>query len=106
MRGLVRSAEVEGAIGEIINLGTGQEISIGELALQITSLMNRDIKVVSDEQRLRPSSSEVHRLCCNSGKADRLLGWRRQYSLEEGLRETIGWLKESAHLEESKRYHI
>ncbi len=106
VRGLVRSAEVEGAIGEIINLGTGQEISIGELALQITSLMNRDIKVVSDEQRLRPGNSEVHRLCCNSGKADRLLGWRRQYSLEEGLRETIGWLKESAHLEESKRYHI
>ena len=106
VRGLVRSAEVEEAIGEVINLGTGEEISIGDLAMKIASLMGRDIEIRSDEQRLRPGRSEVHRLCCNNLKAQRLLAWRPQCSLDDGLRQTIDWLKKSEGLEESRRYHI
>ncbi len=106
VNGFVRIAEVEESIGEVINLGTGQEVSIGDLIKRIASLLGQEIEVVTDEQRLRPGSSEVRRLCCNSGKAERLLGWRPRYSLEEGLRQTIAWLKETSDPEEARRYQI
>ncbi len=106
VRGLVRNAEVEEAIGEVINLGTGQEILIGDIAKKITSLINRDIKILTDEKRLRPGSSEVHQLCCNNKKAERLLAWTPKCSLDEGLRQTIDWLKKSDNLEDPTGYHI
>jgi len=106
VRGLVRSAEVREAIGEVINLGTGQEISIGDMAKKIASFINRDIEILADEIRLRPGSSEVHQLCCNNTKAESLLAWKPRFSLEEGLRQTIEWLKKSDSLEDPMRYHI
>jgi len=106
VRGLVRNAEVEEAIGEVINLGTGQEILIGDIAKQIASLINRDIRILTDEKRLRPGSSEVHQLCCNNTKAERLLAWKPKISLDEGLRQTIDWLKKSDNLEDPTGYHI
>ena len=106
VRGLVRNAEVEEAIGEVINLGTGQEILIGDIAKKIASLINRDIRILTDEKRLRPGSSEVHQLCCNNTKAERLLAWKPRFSLEEGLRQTIDWLKKSDNLEDPTGYHI
>lgn len=106
VRGMVRGAEVDGAIGEIINLGTGQEISIGDLAKKIVSIIGRDVEIHGDEARLRPWTSEVHRLCCDNAKAQRLLAWRPQYSLEEGLKEAITWMSESGTLVDSRRYHI
>jgi nucleoside-diphosphate-sugar epimerase len=106
VRGLVRNAEVGEAIGEVINLGTGQEILIGDIAKKIASLINRDIKIVTDKKRLRPGSSEVHQLCCNNTKAERLLAWKPRFSLEEGLRQTIDWLKKSNNLEDPTGYHI
>ncbi len=104
--GIVRCAVVREAIGEVINFGTGQEVSIGDLAMQIASLMNRDLKILTDEKRLRPESSEVHQLCCNNTKAERLLAWKPRFSLEEGLRQTIDWLKKSDNLEDPRGYHI
>ncbi len=106
IRGFLRCAEVEESVGEVINLGTGREISIRDLATTINSLMDRDVKIITDDQRIRPGTSEVHRLCCNSDKAGRLLGWSAQYSLEEGLQETITWLKKSGDLEDAGRYHV
>jgi len=106
IRGFLRCAEVEESVGEVINLGTGREISIRDLAKTINSLMDRDVKIITDDQRIRPGTSEVHRLCCNSDKAGRLLGWSAQYSLEEGLQETINWLKTSGDLEDAGRYHV
>jgi dTDP-glucose 4,6-dehydratase len=106
VHGLIRVAEADGAIGEIVNIGTGGEISIGDLAKRIAALIDGNIEILSDEQRLRPGSSEVRRLCCNNAKAQRLLGWRPQYSLDEGLKQTIAWFQESGHLDESGRYHI
>lgn len=104
--GMVRGAEVDEAIGEVVNVGTGREISIGDLAKTIIAITGRDVKIQSDEERLRPGTSEVHRLCCDNAKAQRLLEWQPQYSLEEGLKEVIGWMSESAEFEESRRYHI
>ncbi|MFQ5911191.1 MAG: GDP-mannose 4,6-dehydratase, partial [Thermoplasmata archaeon] len=106
VRGLVRNAEVEEAIGEVINLGTGQEMLIGDIAKKIASIINRDIRILTDEKRLRPGSSEVHQLRCNNTKAERLLAWKPRFSLEEGLRQTIDWLKKSDNLEDPRGYHI
>lgn len=104
--GMVRGAEVDEAIGEVVNVGTGREISIGDLAKTIIAITGRDVKIQSDEERLRPGTSEVHRLCCDNAKAQRLLEWQPQYSLEEGLKEVIGWMSESKASEEMRRYHI
>jgi dTDP-glucose 4,6-dehydratase len=104
--GLARCAEADGAIGEVINLGTGQEISISELAKKIALIIGRKITFESDDQRLRPGTSEVQRLCCDNAKAQNLLAWRPQYTLEKGLKETIAWFKETGRVDEYRRYHI
>jgi len=106
IRGFLRCAEVEESVGEVINVGTGREISIRDLATTINSLMDRDVQIITDDQRIRPGTSEVQRLCCNNDKAGRLLGWSARYSLGEGLQETIGWLKKSGDLEDAGRYHV
>lgn len=106
VRGMVRGAEVDEAIGEVINVGTGREISIGDLAKTIIAIIGQDVEIQSDEQRLRPGTSEVHRLCCDNAKAQRLLAWRPQHSLEEGLQRTVDWFKQSDYPQESRTYHI
>jgi dTDP-glucose 4,6-dehydratase len=80
------------AVGEVINAGSGREISIGDLASLILRLMGRDIPIIEDTQRLRPANSEVERLLCANDKARKLLGWTPRVSLEEGLQRTIDWV--------------
>ena len=95
VEGFVKAGECESAIGEVINLGTGREISIGELAKTILTMMKKDLPVVSQDQRIRPENSEVERLCADNRKAKELLDWQPRCSLEEGLALTIDWLKEN-----------
>jgi len=82
------------SVGEVINLGSGREISIGGLASLIANLVGEKIEIEVDQQRIRPEKSEVERLLCDSTKARELTGWKPRYSLEEGLKATISWLKE------------
>ena len=77
-----------------MNLGTGQEISIDDLAVKIAEVMDREIKIVSDDQRKRPAASEVGRRISNNAKAKRLLGWEPAVALDEGLRRTVRWVEE------------
>lgn len=88
--------------GEVINVGSGFEISIGDTARLIAELMGADIEILCDEQRLRPQRSEVERLCASREKAQRLLGWQPRYAGREGLRggltQTIVWFRDPAHL--------
>jgi NAD dependent epimerase/dehydratase len=81
--------------GEVINLGNGKEISIGDLASKICKLLGRDIPVVCDSDRLRPEGSEVDRLCADASKAAKLLGWTPGHSLDEGLERTIAWMRDN-----------
>jgi NAD dependent epimerase/dehydratase len=90
--GFVAAAESDLAVGETINLGTGREISIGDLAKLIERLAGRPLHIESDSQRLRPEASEVERLLADVSKAERLLNWKPQVSLEDGLERTIEWL--------------
>lgn len=96
VQGFIAAAESEQAVGETINLGSGREISIGDLAHLIAELMGRPIEIETDTQRLRPAGSEVERLLADFEKARRLLGWEPKVSLEGGLEQTIEWVSQNA----------
>jgi NAD dependent epimerase/dehydratase len=96
VEGFIKAAETRKAIGETINLGSGREISIKDLAALILKLMNRDIPIALEGARLRPENSEVDRLCADNRKGKSILGWTPKYSLEEGLTATIGWIRENS----------
>jgi NAD dependent epimerase/dehydratase len=100
--GFVRVAEHDEAVGEVINVGSGLETSIGDLARTIAELMDAEVTIALDEQRLRPDKSEVDRLRADIGKAERLLGHRPAYGGRDGLRrgltETIAWFRRPENL--------
>jgi len=93
--GFVSAAENQQAIGEVINLGTGREVSVRELAQTILKIMGKDLPIKIDDQRVRPQSSEVERLCADNAKAREILHWQPRYALEDGLRQTIDWIREN-----------
>jgi dTDP-glucose 4,6-dehydratase len=96
VEGFVKAAETPEAIGQVINLGSGQEISIRELAEKILKLLNSNSIITSETERVRPEGSEVERLCADNRKGQTLLGWSPKYSLEEGLKATIEWIRENS----------
>ncbi len=93
VEGFISAAECQRAVGEVINLGSGREVSINELAAKILKMIGRSLPVVVEEDRVRPEDSEVERLCADNTKARQLLGWQPGHSLESGLEKTIEWLK-------------
>jgi NAD dependent epimerase/dehydratase len=96
VEGFIKAAETPKAIGEVINLGSGREISIRDLAGLILKLMNRDLAITLEGARVRPENSEVDRLCADSRKGQSILGWSPKYSLEDGLAATIEWIRENS----------
>lgn len=102
VRGFINALHADDIFGEVINIGNGFEISVGEITSLIAELMGADVRVVSDEARLRPKGSEVERLCSDNKKAQRLLGWTPEYGdlagLKRGLKETIDWFSKSENL--------
>jgi NAD dependent epimerase/dehydratase len=93
--GFIKAAETPKAVGEVINLGSETEISIGELASLILQLLGKDMPIVAESARVRPDNSEVERLCADSSKARMLLDWSPRYSLAEGLKQTIEWIEQN-----------
>ena len=106
VEGVIRIAESEQALGEVINLGTGREVSVGKLAEMIFGIMGQEPDIVVDEQRIRPGKSEVMRLIADAGKAKRLLGWTPAMSLEEGLSQTVDWIKANPGFFRTAEYHV
>jgi NAD dependent epimerase/dehydratase len=94
VEGFLRAAIADNVLGQTINLGSGREISIGNLALLIARLLGKQVQIITDERRRRPEKSEVERLLADNSKAKRLLGWEPRVSLEEGLLRTIDWMRE------------
>lgn len=91
--GFIAIYESEKTVGEEINIATGQEISIGELAWELIRQVNPKAKIVCDEERLRPEKSEVNRLLGCNRKLKELTDWQQKWSFSEGIRETIDWLR-------------
>jgi dTDP-glucose 4,6-dehydratase len=95
--GFVSIAACDAALGRAVNIGRGEDISIGELVETIASRLGRAILVESEGQRIRPAASEVERLLAGTALAKRLWGWQPRYSLEQGLDETIAWVERNLH---------
>lgn len=91
VNGFLHAAEADEAVGQEFNLGSGRDISIGELAQMIFKIVGCDREIVSEDARERPADSEVSRLLCDNRKAVRLLGWSPAVSLEDGLGRTLAW---------------
>lgn len=104
--GFLAAAIAPAAIGQTINLGSGREISIGDLVLLIGKLMDCPMPVAQDDQRLRPEKSEVERLLADNTLARTLLGWEPQVTLEEGLTCTIEWLRSNQDKYRSDTYAV
>lgn len=98
--GFLAVAQHPAAVGQVINVGSGREISIGDLARLIVQLVGSSSEVVEDNQRIRPANSEVERLLCGHAKAKDLLGWTPRIGLEEGLQRSIDWFR--GHLDRYK----
>ncbi len=104
--GFIAIAESEKTIGEEINIATQQEISIGDLAKEIISQINPSAKIICDEQRLRPEKSEVNRLLGANAKIKELTDWQQQYTFEQGIAETIEWLRQNMDSYKTDIYNV
>lgn len=93
--GFIAIAESDRTVGQEINIATQQEISIGDLAETIIDQINPKAKIICDEQRLRPDKSEVNRLLGSNAKIKELTDWTQQYTFEQGIAETIAWMRQN-----------
>jgi dTDP-glucose 4,6-dehydratase len=97
VEGYIAAATHDAAIGETFNLGSNREISIGDLAQLLIRLVGADAKIETEDQRVRPANSEVERLLADNAKARELLEWVPRVTLEEGLQQSIDWMRENRH---------
>jgi NDP-hexose 4,6-dehydratase len=104
----VGTAPGSAVLGEVFNCGPGDDVSIGDLAAEIVSLMGVQADIVADAQRLRPKESEVMRLVCDADKLRKRTGWLPRVSRAEGLRATIEWFADPANLSRYTldEYHV
>jgi len=93
VQAFIKMAECKQAVGMTVNTGSGRGIAIEELAEIIIQKSNPDAKIICNDSRIRPEKSEVMNLLCNNTLARDLIHWEPQYSLEDGLELTIGWMK-------------
>lgn len=100
--GFIAALHAPNAVGEVINLGSNFEISIGDAAQTIADVMGADIEIVTDDQRVRPEKSEVERLFASNTKARELLAWTPQYGgiegFKRGISETVTWFRQPSNL--------
>jgi dTDP-glucose 4,6-dehydratase len=104
--GFMKAAASEATIGEVVNVGSGREISIGELFHHIRDLVGRDVTLEVEEERVRPDGSEVERLLADVCKAKELMGWTPTVSFTEGLQKTITWIEHHLDLYQANQYTV
>ncbi len=96
--GFLAVAACDRAVGEVVNIGSGREISIGDLVQLLIAITGSTATVTTDPARLRPAGSEVERLLCDNTRARQWAGWVPEVPLEEGLRRTSEWIRDNRHL--------
>jgi dTDP-glucose 4,6-dehydratase len=106
VEGFIKIAEAEQVLGEVINLGTGMMVGVGELIQLVGKLIGKQLHPVSESDRQRPEKSEVLKLQSDNRKAHELIDWVPQISLEEGLRRTIAWVTEHPSLFQPDQYTV
>lgn len=102
----IKIAESEKTVGEVINAGSNFEISIGDTVEKIINIIGRDVKIICDDERIRPEKSEVNRLWADNSKIKELTEWRPQYDVDSGLRETIEWIKNNMQYFKTNIYNV
>jgi NAD dependent epimerase/dehydratase len=105
-RGFLLAGSVQKSVGEVVSLGTGKGVTIGELVTIIQSLTGTNKTVTEEQQRIRPEKSEVFKLICNNEKAKLILGWNPEIGLEDGLKQSIEFIRANSHLYKSDQYII
>lgn len=105
-RGFVASARSERCIGTVCNLGVGEGTSVGEFVDRIGALLGIELQVQTDPQRVRPANSEVSRLISDNSRMKKLTGWNPTVSLDEGLRETIDYIRKNLHEYRPDHYSV
>jgi len=105
-RGFLEIFRADVLLGEVTNIGMNEETSVGDLAALIARIMEVQVEVHTDKQRVRPELSEVERLRCDNGKLVALTGWKARYNLQQGLEETIRSVREHANLYKSELYNV
>lgn len=93
--GFIEIAKSDKIIGEEINIATSHEISVGDLASRLIKIINPAAKIICEEERLRPEKSEVNRLLGCNKKLKALTNWEQKYSFDQGLKETVDWMKQN-----------
>ncbi len=105
-RGFVQAMDCDECLGEVVNIGSEFEISVGDTAALIAEAMSRDIEIITDADRVRPAGSEVERLFAGTEKAQRLFNWSPEFAGREGflrgLAETANWFQEEKNLKQYK----
>ncbi len=104
--GFIKFAQCRRTTGEVVNLGSGYEVSVQKIVDVVGKILNRKLHIVVDRKRIRPKESEVERLFSDSQKALRLFGWKPVTRLEDGLRETILWMEKNIHRYKEEIYNI
>jgi len=95
IRGFIQVGKCDEALGKVANIGTGTDISIEELVKKILGLMGKQGEIEVEDRRIRPEKSEVMQLLSDTRLAQKLFQWAPQYTLEDGLRETIEWYRKN-----------
>jgi dTDP-glucose 4,6-dehydratase len=108
VKGFIAGAETDDAIGEVINIGSAFEVTIGDTVKYIAEVMDRNVDILSDEHRIRPAASEVERLYADNSKARQLLNWSPRYAgvdgFKQGLRKTVAWFSNNDNIKHYKSH--
>jgi len=104
--GFVKMALSDRSVGELINVGFGAGITIGELAEKIIKIIGGKVEIISDDQRVRPKNSEVMELICSNNKAKELIDWEPHYNLMDGIKETVSFIQDNLDLYKTEIYNI
>ncbi len=106
VKGFIAAMNSEKAIGEVINIGSSFEISVGDTAHTIANVIGKEINIITEDQRLRPIKSEVERLFADNNKAKELMGWQPEYGsldgFKMGLQQTVEWFSNPKNLSNYK----
>ncbi|HEY8890135.1 MAG TPA: NAD-dependent 4,6-dehydratase LegB [Clostridium sp.] len=102
----IKIAESEKTIGEVINAGSNHEITIGETVKKIISIIGKDVKILCDDERLRPKNSEVNRLWADNTKIKELTGWKPNYTIDDGLEATVKWIRNNMQYFKTDIYNV
>jgi NAD dependent epimerase/dehydratase len=102
VNGFLSIAECDQLIGHEVNIATQSEITVGDLAQELINIINPNAKIITDSVRLRPEKSEVFRLFGSNQKLKSFTEWKQNYTLQEGLKETIEWFSQKENLQQYK----